>query len=177
MVETVSGRNRGRQLTETCGRGLARVLPLFTPGPRRPRNVSRLSGLSTRISRADYRPPRRIGAQMRTGRISASLEEARRLMVQLTFFLDGREICSDDLGPSIHHPGIDRLETIMLLAVSSHVRRRLRAVRCDEHRQAPRVVASGSCPERLTFVVQGCCSRLIDAGTAALEDHEPAALS
>jgi hypothetical protein len=60
-------------------------------------------------------------------------------MVQLTFFINGREISSGDLGRPGDRPGTDRIETIMLLAVRSHVRRRLRSIRCDEHHEAPRV--------------------------------------
>jgi hypothetical protein len=94
-------------------------------------------------------------------------------MVHLTFFLDGRKICANDLGlPLEHLAGIDRLERIMLLAVRSHVRRRLRDMSCEEHRQAPRVIATGSCPERLTFIIQGCCQRLVAEGTAALDDGD-----
>jgi hypothetical protein len=94
-------------------------------------------------------------------------------MVHLTFFLDGRKICANDLGLALEHlAGINRLERIMLLAVRSHVRRRLRDLSCEEHHQAPSVVATGSCPERLTFIVQGCCHRLVAEGTAALNEED-----
>ena len=99
-------------------------------------------------------------------------------MVHLTFFLDGREISASDLGlPLGHLARIDRLERIMLLAVRSHVRRRLRDMTCEEHHQAPRVIATGSCPERLTFIVQGCCQRLVAEGTAALDEEDRVRLS
>lgn len=96
-------------------------------------------------------------------------------MIHLTFFLNGRKICANDLGlPLDRLAGIDRLERIMLLAIRSHIRRRLRDMSCKEHHQAPHVIATGSCPERLTFIVQGCCQRLVAEGTTALDEEDRA---
>ena len=90
-------------------------------------------------------------------------------MVDLTFILDGGErISAEDL----KERPIDPVEKVMLLAARNHIRRRLDNVSCPQHGQSPRVIASGSSPERLVVSIEGCCSELVDDATTTLNSGE-----
>ena len=57
----------------------------------------------------------------------------------------------------------------MLLAARNHVQRRLAGIICSLHGESPSVIATGPAPDRPEFSVQGCCDRLVERATRALE--------
>lgn len=86
-------------------------------------------------------------------------------MVHLTFILDrGERISAEDL----KERPIDPVEKVMFLVARNHIRRRLDNLSCPRHGQSPRVIASGSSPERLIVSVEGCCSEFVDDATTTL---------
>jgi hypothetical protein len=86
-------------------------------------------------------------------------------MVHLTFVLDGGERISAE---ELNERPIDPVEKVMLLVARNHIRRRLDNLSCPRHGQSPRVIASGSSPERLIVSVEGCCAELVDDATTTL---------
>jgi len=60
------------------------------------------------------------------------------------------------------------LERVLCRAVTYHVHRRLGDLLCPTHHQRPRVIASGSSADHLTYTVEGCCQPLIDIATSKL---------
>ena len=73
--------------------------------------------------------------------------------------LNGREVRPGDLKSA--------MEKAALETIKDGVQKRLSGVRCPEHHKAPRVTASGSSLERLSWKIDGCCEKLIDAAKKA----------
>ncbi len=85
---------------------------------------------------------------------------ARIAPIQVIFILSGHQSTAEE----IENP-VDR---VLCRALSHRIERRLRGVRCREHEQPLRVIASGLSVDELTFTVEGCCQAIIDAATVAL---------
>jgi len=97
---------------------------------------------------------------------TTTVDPWREVMVRITFVLDGREtIVTEDGGRRPPNP-VDR---VMLLAARNHIQRRLAGINCPLHGEPPSVIATGPAPDRLEFSVQGCCVRLVERATRALE--------
>ena len=77
------------------------------------------------------------------------------MMIEVTFEINGKRIDPNNLQ--------DALERAVLQSVQEFVRTRLRAIRCPEHGEAPRVICKGRSIDDLSFEVTGCCQSLIDA--------------
>jgi hypothetical protein len=60
------------------------------------------------------------------------------------------------------------IEKAVFRSVKESIEKKLAAVRCPEHRQPPRVTASGTSVSNLKWKVDGCCRKLIDATNRAL---------
>ena len=81
-------------------------------------------------------------------------------MIDIKITVNGREVSPDRLA--------NVLEKAVAEKVVEHVQQRLGQIRCPQHHQQPRVMASGSSLDRLTFTIKGCCQELKDAATKAL---------
>jgi DNA-binding response OmpR family regulator len=79
--------------------------------------------------------------------------------VEITFVIGGGQAVTVE---EIEN-GVDRA---MCRALQRRVERRLAGVRCLEHGQRPRLIASGPDADRLTLSAEGCCGQLIDATLA-----------
>src|SRR5262245_9696665 len=95
-----------------------------------------------------------------------AVDPRREDMVRVTFVLNGRETIVTEDGGRRPTNSVDR---VMLLAARNHVQRRLAGIRCPFHGEPPSVIATGPAPDRLQFSVQGCCDRLVERATHALE--------
>jgi len=85
-------------------------------------------------------------------------------MIDIKFVIGGREVSPDQVGAAFE----DMLQTAVLEAARGSVEGRLGSVRCPVHGGAPQVTATGDSISHLRFEVGGCCSKLIEAATAAL---------
>ena len=74
--------------------------------------------------------------------------------------LSGREVRPGDLKSA--------MEKAALETIKDGVQKGLSSVRCPEHHKAPRVTASGSSLDRLSWKIDGCCEKVIDAAKKAL---------
>ena len=73
-------------------------------------------------------------------------------------------------GPPTSIDGIESpLERVLCRAASYRVLRRLQDIRCAEHNQRPRLIASGPSADHLTFSVGGCCPAFVEIVSARLD--------
>ena len=81
--------------------------------------------------------------------------------VEVSFEINGRKVSPQNWGNAV--------ERALLENLKEQIQDKLRGVRCAEHNQQPRVTVAGSSLDQLSFQVHGCCQKLIDQATKALD--------
>jgi len=60
------------------------------------------------------------------------------------------------------------LEKAVMQAAAEGITKKVRSIRCPEHGQYAKIVATGRSSKDLDFKVSGCCQKLIDEVTSKL---------
>jgi hypothetical protein len=60
------------------------------------------------------------------------------------------------------------IEKAAVHALKERIEKKLTAIRCADHHQAPRVTSTGTSLATIKWKVTGCCQKLIDKATTAL---------
>lgn len=82
-------------------------------------------------------------------------------MIDVTFEIGGRKVSPNKLG--------DELQKVILTEVASKVKKALSSLTCPDHHRRPKVTIKGRDINNLSWEVQGCCQKLIDAAIKKLE--------
>jgi hypothetical protein len=82
-------------------------------------------------------------------------------MLEIIFEINGKRVDPDCLG--------NVLEQAILQSIKDYIQKKLGAIRCPEHGQAPKVICKGKSVKDLSFEVTGCCQKLIDIAKAQLK--------
>jgi len=82
-------------------------------------------------------------------------------MIDVSFEINGRKVSPNRVS--------DAVEKAILQEVADNVKKALSSVRCPQHGERPRVKVKGSSLDRLNYVVEGCCQKLIDEAVKRLK--------
>ena len=63
-----------------------------------------------------------------------------------------------------------KIQKAVMAKAADYLIKKVQNIRCPEHGQAARIVATGSNVKNLDFEVSGCCKKLIEEVNAKLEE-------
>lgn len=81
-------------------------------------------------------------------------------MIEIIFEINGRRVSPGNLQ--------NALEKALLQSIQESIQKKVGAIRCPEHGQAPKVICKGRSLDNLSFEVSGCCQSVIDSVVAKL---------
>jgi hypothetical protein len=78
-----------------------------------------------------------------------------RNMIDISFEINGKKVNPDEIG--------DVIEKALFEQVIEIITKKVGMVRCPDHGTSPRIVCEGINLDNLSFMVYGCCDKLINS--------------